>query len=444
MAEDSKKIGVMVGREWSWPPAFIEEVNRRNVGVTAEFLKLGGTPMNQPNEYAVIIDRISHEIPYYRTYLKNAVLQGTVVINNPFWWSADDKFFGACLADKIGVKHPHTIALPTHSYIEGVVEESLRNLEYPIPWEDHVAAVGGFPVILKPAWGGGFKSVFKLHSFDELFDAYNSTGTECMMLQQCIEWDKYARCMCIGKDNVLVMKFDANAPWPHRYFHEPGFLTEDEGKQVLEGARKLNDALGYDMNTVEFAIKDGIAYAIDFTNPAPDMDVNSLTEHYFPWAVNAMADLCIDLATGKRQQTRVEYQWDSLLSAHVLPSAAAASSTHGLADSAEVAPKAKTSRKAKTESASSEGPHGEGSANPLEGGAAPEGFTIKGNAGSMIYHLPDSASYDNTIAEVWFASEAAAKKAGFRARRGTQQEGAGAGAEAAPARKSRAKKPSTE
>jgi len=97
-----------------------------------------------------------------------------------------------------------------------------------------------------------------------------------------------------------------------------------------------------------------------------------------------------------------------------------------------------------TKAAGADGPHGKGSANPLEGGAAPDGFTIKGNAGSMIYHLPDSASYDNTIAEVWFASEAAAKKAGFRARRGTQQEGAGAGDEAAPARKSRAKKPSAD
>ncbi len=337
-----KKIGVLVGREWSWPPAFIEEVNRRDAGVEAEFVKIGGTAMNEPSPYAVIVDRISHEIPYYRTYLKNAVLQGTVVVNNPFWWSADDKFFGACLADAIGVKHPRTIALPSHSYIEGVVEESLRNLVYPIPWEEHVAAVGGFPVILKPAWGGGFKQVFKLHSFDQLFDAYNTTGTECMMLQECIEWDKYARCMCIGKDNIMVMKFDANAPWPHRYFHEPGFLTEAEGQQVLDGARKLNEALGYDMNTVEFAIKDGVAYAIDFTNPAPDMDINSLTEHYFPWVVNAMADLCIDLATGKRKQSRVKYQWDSLLTASTAPAATSKASS---ATKAGAAPKARTARK---------------------------------------------------------------------------------------------------
>ncbi len=312
---DIKKIGVIVGREWSWPPAFIEEVNRRNAGVVAEYAKLGGTRMNEPNPYAVIVDRISHEIPYYRAYLKNAVLQGTIVVNNPFWWSADDKFTGASIVDRLGIPHPKTVVLPTHSYIEGVVQESLRNLVYPIPWEEHIEYVGGFPVILKPAWGGGFKKVYKLNNFEELFRAYNETGTECMMLQQYIAWEKYARCIVIGQEEVLTIKFDANAPWPHRYFVDHEFLTADEGRQVHEGALRINRALGYDMNTVEWAVKDGVAYAIDFTNPAPDFDVVSLTEHYFPWVVNKMADLCIDLALGRRTRQQALPRWDQLLQA---------------------------------------------------------------------------------------------------------------------------------
>jgi hypothetical protein len=67
------------------------------------------------------------------------------------------------------------------------------------------------------------------------------------------------------------------------------------------------------MNTVEFAIKDGVPHAIDFTNPAPDMDVNSLTPVYFEWAVKSMADLTIDLALGRRTQERDTYRWDALL-----------------------------------------------------------------------------------------------------------------------------------
>src|SRR6476469_2704386 len=149
-----KKVGLLVGREWSFPPKFIEAVAARNAGVIAEHAKLGGTLMNEPCPYAVLVDRISHEVPYYRSYLKNAVLQGTHVVNNPFMWTADDKFFGASLVTKLGIASPKTVVLPNKEYIEGIVHnESLRNLAYPIPWQQHIEYLGGFPVILKDAHG---------------------------------------------------------------------------------------------------------------------------------------------------------------------------------------------------------------------------------------------------------------------------------------------------
>src|SRR5262249_13662040 len=148
-----------VGREWSWPPKFIEEVQRLNAGVVAEYAKLGGTRMNEPCPYAVLIDRISHEVPYYRSYLKNAVLQGTVVINNPFMWCADDKYFEASLAAKLGVAHPKTVVLPNKDYVPGIVPtESLRNLVYPLDWNALLEYIG-LPCVLKDAHGGGWKNV---------------------------------------------------------------------------------------------------------------------------------------------------------------------------------------------------------------------------------------------------------------------------------------------
>jgi large subunit ribosomal protein L17 len=62
-----------------------------------------------------------------------------------------------------------------------------------------------------------------------------------------------------------------------------------------------------------------------------------------------------------------------------------------------------------------EAPYGEGSAAPLADGSAPEGFTIKGNKDSMKYHTPESQWYDQTVAEVWFATQEAAEAAGFEA-----------------------------
>jgi len=306
--QEPLKIGVIVGREWSFPPAFIEEVNRRDEGVVAEYVKLGGTFMNEPCPYRVIIDRISHEVPYYRSYLKNAALQGTKVINDPFMWTADDKFFDASLATAIGVTHPRTVVLPNHSYVPGINhDESLRNLVFPMDWQRLVDAVGGFPVILKDAHGGGWQQVYVCHSMEELWYSYNQSGLLTMILQEYIAWDDYARCMVLGQNNVYVMRYKPGQHGTARYYEEHGFSPELE-QRIVQDALLLNQALGYDMNTVEFAIRDGVPYAIDFMNPAPDMNINSLGEKHFRWMVENMADMCIRFAKG-RNETRSRYEW---------------------------------------------------------------------------------------------------------------------------------------
>jgi hypothetical protein len=306
--QEPLKIGLFVGREWSWPPAFIEEVNRRGDGVIAEYVKVGGSMMNEPCPYCVIVDRISHEVPYYRSYLKNAALQGTKVINDPFMWTADDKYFGASLADRLGVASPKTLALPNKEYVPGIVhEESLRNLKYPMDWNELVAQVGGTPVVLKDAHGGGWKEVYVVHSIEELVWRYNQSGLLTMVLQEFIQWDNYARCMCLGQEEIYVMKYDPT----QRKYHEEHDFSPALYERIVKDAKTLVQALGYDMNTVEFAIKDEIPYAIDFMNPAPDMDVNSLGRKHFDWMVTHMADMTIRLAKSK-EATRDRYTWGKM------------------------------------------------------------------------------------------------------------------------------------
>ncbi len=302
------KVGLMVGREWSFPPAFIEEVNRRNAGVEAEFVRLGGTRMDEPNPYAVIVDRISHEVPYYRSYLKNAVLQGTTVVNNPFMWTADDKFFEASLANKLGVASPRTFVLPNKDYVPGIVHgESLRNLVYPLDWDEILDYIG-LPCVLKDAHGGGWKEVYICHTREDVWNSYNQSGLLTMVLQEFIHWDHYVRCMCLGQNDVLPMKYD---PRERRYHVEHAHMDPELGARVVNDALKLVTALGYDMNSVEFAIRDGVPYAIDFMNPAPDMDINSLTPAYFDWVVQHMADMVIDLSLNPRPQM-TELKWPKL------------------------------------------------------------------------------------------------------------------------------------
>jgi hypothetical protein len=303
------KVGLLVGREWSFPPAFIEEVNRRDAGVVAEFAQLGGTRMDEPCPYTVIIDRISHEVPYYRTYLKYAMLQGVTVVNNPFMWSADDKFFEAALATELGVASPKTLVLPNKDYVPGIIHpDSLRNLIAPLDWQGIVEYVG-LPCILKDAHGGGWKDVYVCHTLDELIANYDNSGLHTMILQEFIEWEQFIRCICLGQDEVLPIKYD---PHERKYHVEHAYLSDALGRRIVEDSLKLVRALGYDMNSIEWAVRGGVPYAIDFMNPAPDMDINSLTPHYFEWAVTHMADMAIRLAREPRPQMR-ETRWSAML-----------------------------------------------------------------------------------------------------------------------------------
>jgi glutathione synthase/RimK-type ligase-like ATP-grasp enzyme len=305
-----KKIGVMVGRERSFPDAFIAEVNRRSAstGVSAEYVRVGSANCGAPPDYAVILDRISHEVPFYQAFLKHAALQGVHVVNNPFWKLADDKFFGTGLAEKLGVPVPRTVALPNREYIADITPDSLRNLEF-VNWEA-VLEYTGTPAFIKPLYGGGWKSVAKVTSVDELLRAYNASGQLSMIVQEGIEWSAYVRCIVIGGEYVYPHLWDPSKPHHERYTGAKFDIDDGLMAKIEDMAKKLCQALGYDMNTVEFAVRDGVPYAIDFMNAAPDLDRASLTQEAFEWALETMADYLITLAGKKRKPVP---QWDKLL-----------------------------------------------------------------------------------------------------------------------------------
>ena len=296
------KVGLLCGREYSFPPAFIDRVNTlgRPHDISAEFVKLTGTIMGEPSGYRVIVDRISHEVDYYRAYLKHAVLTGTYVINNPFWWTADDKFFNYAVAQQLGVAVPKTVVLPQKSYPPGIdlTAESLHNLGYPIDWEGLLDYVGR-PAILKPYSGGGWKHVYKVNNREELIAAYDITGPYCMTLQQFINFDQYVRCFTFGKDDITPVRYDVHE---RKYLVEHEYLSSELGQRIVNDARTLNNALGYEMNTIEFAIQDGVPYAIDFLNPAPDFERDRITPHYFDLVLDKMSKLVIDRALHGRPQ----------------------------------------------------------------------------------------------------------------------------------------------
>jgi len=312
MERSVKKIGVLFGVENTFPSALVDKINAFEIeDIRAEFVHLGEARMAEPSGYAVIVDRISHDLPFYRAYLKNAMLTGTQVINNPFWWSADDKFLNYGLAAKLGVAVPRTVLLPHKQLPPEVSDRALRNLQYPLDWDGIFAHVG-FPAFLKPHNGGGWRDVHHVHSPEEFFRAYDQSRDLCMMLQSAVDFEQYFRCFVVGQSEVLVMPYDPRRPHEHRYL--PGLPACEKRllRRIERDARALCRALGYDLNTVEFAVEDGIPYAIDFMNPAPDADLHTVGQASFDWIVDSVARLAVRKAQASRA-AHPRMRWSALI-----------------------------------------------------------------------------------------------------------------------------------
>jgi hypothetical protein len=308
----SLRVGILVGRERSFPDALIDEVNRRGVGVTCEYATFDAPRADVAPPYEVLVDRISHEVTCYQPYLKLAALYGTRVVNNPFWRIADDKFFNAGLAARLGVCVPKTVLLPQKSYGDDVTSGSLeKNMRY-VDWNALIDRLG-FPMYVKPHWGGGFRDVSCVKNMDELMAAYDKSGQKTLIAQEGIAWQRYVRCIVIGQRDVRVALWDPRLGHSERYTRAHETMPSlDPGaiERVTRDALKITSALGYDMNTVEFALNGDVPYAIDYMNSAPDFDITSLGEQHFAWVVKKMAELVIDLAKSRPSST---YRWDALL-----------------------------------------------------------------------------------------------------------------------------------
>lgn len=334
-----KKIGILHGMERSFPAAFVERINKMGLkDIKAEPVLIDMVEQGAPTDYAVIIDRISQDVPFYRAYLKNAAIGGAAVINNPFWWSADEKFFNNALALKIGVPVPKTVILPSHERPTDTQDASFSNLKFPLSWEKIFEYIG-WPAYMKPHAGGGWKSVYKLNNMDDFFKAYSETGQLVMMLQEEIIFEDYFRCYCLGRKYVRIMQYEPRNPHHLRYQSNNGPASEKLLKKVHDYVLDLCNALGYDFNTVEMAVRNGVPYAIDFCNPAPDADVNSVGQENFDWVVEHASKMAVERAQIQKPGTD-NLTWGTFVGQSVANFAAASQPAKPKAEKEPAKPKA--------------------------------------------------------------------------------------------------------
>lgn len=339
-----KKIGILFGQENTFPQAFIDRVNEKKIkGIEAEAVSIDMVQQAAPTDYSVIIDRISQDVPFYRAYLKNAAATGTAVINNPFWWSADEKFFNNVLAEQIGVPVPKTVLLPSHARPDDTTDRSFRNLVFPTSWEKIFEYIG-FPAYMKPFAGGGWKNVYKVNDAQDLFNKHGETGQLVMMLQEEIVFTEYFRCYCLGGTNVHIMQYEPRNPHHLRYVQEAAPIAKKLLAEIETLTIKLNQALGYDFNTVEFAVRDGVPYAIDFCNPAPDADINSVGQENFDWIVENAANMAIEKAK-QYKEGKMNLTWGSFIGNNIVaPTKAKPAPKKEEAKEVEKAPTKKTTK----------------------------------------------------------------------------------------------------
>lgn len=285
------QIGVLCGKERTFSNELITRINENKKNrITAEFVKIGDIPLDYHCPYQLIVDRTAYKIPYYNSFLKTAMLSGTYVINDPFWFDTADRFFNFGLLSHIGVDVPKTVCLPSRAYEKYIANEDLGNMIFPLDWEK-VLDYMGLPALMKPYNDLGWQNQVIVNSKDELIHHYNESGTAVMILQEIVKTDRSIRCLVVGKKEVMLHDYD---PVNHQSKGDDLDIEPHLEIQLRSESLKISKILGYDMNAIEFAITDQGPVIVDFMNPVPALNVNSLTEKQFDWAVEKMADFSIE------------------------------------------------------------------------------------------------------------------------------------------------------
>ncbi len=308
-----KKIGILYGMEQTFPFAVNEYIQNiaRYKQVKSELMTVKALRIDDFSDYNVIFDRASHEVPFYHSIMMQSALGNVKVVNNPFWNYPEDNFFNYSLAMKLGIKVPKTAIIPSKENPPGTGPDSFRNLIYPLNWKEIFDYIG-FPAVIKPNQGNSGRNAFTVYNENEFFAAYDFTGSTTMILQEYIDFEKYFRIYVVGKKFHRLVDYDPRKPMHLRFSSQDLFIDPEIEKEILKIALKICNALGYDFNAVDIAIKGNNYYAMSFLNPVPFIEKNFMRPEDFNWIVSTTGDFLISLAL-EGKYIPSEYTWSQYL-----------------------------------------------------------------------------------------------------------------------------------
>jgi hypothetical protein len=271
--------------------AVVQALERREPGI-AQRVAAGPQQASDSPPVRVLLDRQSYLERFLLAWVRGLAMKGTYVVNNPFSWSADDKFLEAILADHLGIPTPRTVLLQP--------QDTGYDLGGTIPVLDIEAAASavGLPAVLKPFRGWGWDGVVVVNTVGELRGYYETSDGEVLLLQELVQYDHYVRVLVVGKKDFLPMRYD---PRSQRVVYDVKHLNPRGGQRVVDYALEINDALDYDINAVEFALEGDDPVLIDAFNTVPDLNPGELHPEYFGWAVERTASFLVDMTQGGRR-----------------------------------------------------------------------------------------------------------------------------------------------
>ncbi|MCX5747840.1 MAG: hypothetical protein NT062_35700 [Proteobacteria bacterium] len=309
MASVTRKIGLSLGADICWPACYEQILGKLDlaiahegdtVSIACERVTIEPFDLQQPCQYDVVLDRLTHWYHTSREWIKKAILMdGLYVLNNPWAVQSMEKHTSYCAMMHLGMPIPTTWMIPPKAY-EPLPDLAPTLKKYARLFD--LGAIGnriGYPMFMKPYDGGGWRAVTRIADEAALRKTYEDSGKGVMHLQAAVNpFDSFVRCIGLGPQTHLV-KYEPDAPLHDRYSQAQDFVSADEAQMLRDTTLTINAFFGWDFNSCESLRKGGVWYPIDFANPCPDSQVTSLHRH-FPWLVKANLRWSIFCAVTKK------------------------------------------------------------------------------------------------------------------------------------------------
>ena len=309
MASVTRTIGLSLGADICWPICYEQILGKLDlaipwqgdtVKIATERVTIEPFDLRQPCKYDVVLDRLTHWYHTSREWIKKAILMdGLYVLNNPWSVQANEKHTSYCAMMALGMPIPDTWMVPPKDY-EPLPDLAPTLKRYAKLFD--LRAIGqqlGYPLFMKPYDGGGWQGVTKIDDEKALRDSYEKSEKWLMHIQQAVAgFDLFVRAVGIGPQ-VRLMKYDASQPLHGRYLTDRNFCSKEDEQVMVDTCLLINTFFGWDFNSVEALRKDGVFHPIDFANPCPDSQVNSIHYHW-PWYVTSNLKWALFCAATKR------------------------------------------------------------------------------------------------------------------------------------------------